>query len=192
MLAALCLFPPAALAADWVSVSIPVEIEGGGTAIVIPEVNCPLPEASSVEVPDGETENIQIVFSEPGVYGYTIKAESTDASVYSPVYYTAAVTVKTDTDGALSATVVLKKPDSDYKPDRCLFEPIDAPPTPTSGGETQPPAPTEPKNPPSSRPRTGDDSMLDLYLLICIAASGGLFVLAVIYSASTDRLIGRK
>ena len=68
MLVTLCLLPFTAFAAEAESVSIPVEIEGGGTAIVISEVNCPLPESSSVEVQDGMTENINIKFTEQGNY----------------------------------------------------------------------------------------------------------------------------
>ena len=192
MLVTLCMFPFSAFAAEAVSVSIPVEIEGGGTAVLITEVNCPLPESSSVEVKDGETENINISFTTPGDYSYTVKAEAKDGLYYSPEYYTATVAVRTDNSGELNATVVLKKPDSDHKPAKCRFEltekPTDAPKTePVTTTQTQ-----APKEPPTSRPKTGDDSMLDIYLLICIVAAGGLFMLAVIYSVSTERLIKRK
>lgn len=193
MLVALCLFPFSANAAETVLVSIPVEIEGGGTAIVISEVNCPLPESNSVEVPDGATENINIRFPATGDYVYTIQAETKDSLYYSPAYYTASVSVRTDSSGELTATVLLTNPDSDYKPDSCRFalteKPSDAPET---VDETQPVTPLPAKNPPTSRPKTGDDSMLDIYLLICIVAAGGLFALSVIYSVSTERLIGGK
>lgn len=190
MLVSLCMFPFSAFAAEAVSVSIPVEIEGGGTAVMIPEVNCPLPETSSVEVQDGETENINIGFSAPGDYKYTIQANTKEGLYYSPEYYTATVAIRTDSSGELAATVILKKPDSDYKPDRCRFELSEKP---TDAPKTEPAATAQsPKDPPTSRPKTGDDSMLDIYLLICIFAAGGLFLLSVIYSVSTERLIGRK
>lgn len=195
MLVTLCLFPFSASAAETVDVSIPVEIEGGGTAVVIPEVNCPLPEASSVEVPDGTAENINIRFTEPGNYAYTIQAETSEDSYYSPTYYTASVAVRTDKSAEMTATVVLTKADSNYKVDTCLFLPAEDLPTqePTSAASTESDTPAQPsKNPPTSRPKTGDDSMLDIYLLICIAASGGLFLLAVMYSVSTERLIAKK
>lgn len=213
MLVTLCLFPLSASAAQTVSAAIPVEIEGGGTAIVITEVNCPLPESSSVEVQDGMTENINIAFTEQGNYLYTIQADAQTESYYSPEYYTASVDVKKDVSGWLTATVVLTKANSDYKPDKCLFTIADEPseatetvatqPTDTdtdtdtdtntgTGTHTDTDAGQTPKNPPTSRPQTGDDSMLDIYLLICIAAAGGLFALSVIYSVSTERLIGRK
>lgn len=201
MLVMLCMFPLSASAAQTVSAAIPVEIEGGGTAIVISEVNCPLPESSSVEVQDGMTENINIKFTEQGNYFYTIQADAQNESYYSPEYYTASVDVKKDVSGWLTATVVLAKANSDYKPDKCLFTIADEPSEATETVETQPTdtdtdtdtdAGQTPKNPPTSRPQTGDDSMLDIYLLICIAAAGGLFALSVIYSVSTERLIGRK
>lgn len=193
MLVALCLFPFSALAAETVSVSIPVEIEGGGTAVVITEVNCPLPEHSSAEVLNGTTEKINIDFTAPGDYSYTIRAEAKDGANYSPEYYTASVAVRANSGDTLSATVVLKKADSEYKPDVCVFTRAEE-----SADTSELTVPTEPvtptqasKNPPVSRPKTGDDSMLDIYLMICIAASGGLFLLSVIYLVSTERMIDR-
>lgn len=189
-LVTLCLLPFTAFAAEAESVSIPVEIEGGGTAEIISEVNCPLPESSSVEVKDGATENINISFTTPGDYEYTVKAEAKDGLYYSPEYYTAAVAVRTDSSGELAATVVLTKADSDYKPAKCRFELTEKP---TDAPKTEPATQTQaPKEPPTSRPKTGDDGMLDIYLMICILAAGGLFALSVIYSVSTERLIKRK
>lgn len=189
-LVALCLIPFSASAEETVSVSIPVEIEGGGTAVIISEVNCPLPESSSVEVQDGTTENININFSVPGDYTYMIQAESKEEAHYSPEYYTANVAIRTGGNDKLTSTVVLTKSDSDYKPEKCLFATAERHPTTTA---TQPVTPTQAQNePPTSRPKTGDDSMLDIYLLICIAASGGLLMLSIIYSVSTEKLIGKR
>ena len=206
MLVTLCLLPFSAFAAEAESVSIPVEIEGGGTAEIISEVNCPLPKESSLEVQDGATENINISFTTPGDYKYTIQANTKEGLYYSPEYYTATVAVRADNSGKLTSTVILTKAGSNYKLDRCRFviaekqsdeseanavtQPADtAQPTDTaqSAGTAQ-----SPKDPPTSRPKTGDDGMLDIYLLICILAAGGLFMLAVIYSVSTERLIKRK
>ncbi len=189
-LVTLCLLPFSAFAAEAESVSIPVEIEGGGTAEIISEVNCPLPKESSLEVQDGATENINIGFSAPGDYKYTIQANTKEGLYYSPEYYTATVAVRADNSGKLTSTVILTKAGSNYKPDKCRFELSEKP---TEAPKTESAAPEQaPKEPPTSRPKTGDDSMLDIYLLICIFAAGGLFMLAVIYSVSTERLIGRK
>jgi len=194
MLVTLCMFPFSASAAESASVSIPIEIEGGGTAVMIPEVNCPLPESSSVEVKDGATENINISFTTPGDYEYTVKAEAKDGLYYSPEYYTATVAVRADNSGKLTSTVILTKAGSNYKLDRCRFVIAEKQSDESEANAVTQPAGTAqtPKNPPTSRPQTGDDSMLDIYLLICIAAAGGLFMLSVIYSVSTERLIGRK
>lgn len=194
MLVTLCLLPFTAFAAETESVSIPVEIEGGGTAEIISEVNCPLPKESSLEVQDGATENINISFSVPGDYEYTIQAETKEGLYYSPEYYTATVAVRADSSGELTSTVILTKAGSDYKPDRCRFELAEKQSEESEANAVTQPAGTAqtPKNPPTSRPQTGDDSMLDIYLLICIAAAGGLFALSVIYSVSTERLIKRK
>ena len=193
MLVTLCLLPFTAFAAEAESVSIPVEIEGGGTAEIISEVNCPLPKESSLEVQDGATENINISFTTPGDYKYTIQAETKEGLYYSPEYYTATVAVRADNSGKLTSTVILTKAGSNYKLDRCRFVIAEKQSDESEANAVTQPAGTAqtPKNPPTSRPQTGDDSMLDIYLLICIAAAGGLFMLAVIYSVSTERLIKR-
>ena len=205
-LVTLCLLPFSAFAAETVSVSIPIEIEGGGTAVLITEVNCPLPESSSVEVKDGATENINISFTTPGDYKYTIQANTKEGLYYSPEYYTATVAVRADNSGKLTSTVILTKAGSDYKLDRCRFVIAEKQSDESEANAVTQPADTEqptdtaqsagtaqtPKNPPTSRPQTGDDGMLDIYLLICIVAAGGLFTLSVIYSVSTERLIGKK
>lgn len=200
MLVTLCMFPLSASAAQTVSAAIPVEIEGGGTAEIISEVNCPLPKESSLEVQDGATENINIGFSAPGDYKYTIQANTKEGLYYSPEYYTATVAVRADNSGKLTSTVILTKAGSDYKPDRCRFVLAEKQSDESEANAVTQPADTAqsagtaqtPKDPPTSRPKTGDDGMLDIYLMICILAAGGLFMLSVIYSVSTERLIKRK
>ena len=206
MLVTLCMFPFSAFAAETVSVSIPIEIEGGGTAEIISEVNCPLPKESSLEVQDGATENINISFTTPGDYKYTIQANTKEGLYYSPEYYTATVAVRADNSGKLTSTVILTKAGSNYKPDRCRFVIAEKQSDESEVNAVTQPADTEqptdtaqsagtaqsPKDPPTSRPKTGDDGMLDIYLMICILAAGGLFALSVIYSVSTERLIKRK
>ena len=199
MLVTLCLLPFTAFAAEAESVSIPVEIEGGGTAEIISEVNCPLPKSSSLEVQDGATENINISFNTPGDYKYTIQANTKEGLYYSPEYYTATVAVRADNSGKLTSTVILTKAGSNYKLDRCRFVIAEKQSDESEANAVTQPADTAqsagtaqtPKDPPTSRPKTGDDGMLDIYLMICILAAGGLFMLAVIYSVSTERLIKR-
>ena len=104
------------------------------------------------------------------------------APVFAPAYYTASVTVRANPDGTLTAAAVLTKTGSDYKPDACAFTRAEAP----TDTPTQPvPTTQAPIEPPGSRPQTGDDSRLEIYLLICITASAGLFLLSVAYYKST-------
>lgn len=171
----------------------------GSTAEIISEVNCPLPKSSSLEVRDGATENINIGFSAPGDYKYTIQANTKEGLYYSPEYYTATVAVRADNSGKLTSTVILTKAGSDYKLDRCRFVIAEKQSDESEANAVTQPADTAqsagtaqtPKDPPTSRPKTGDDGMLDIYLMICILAAGGLFMLSVIYSVSTERLIKR-
>lgn len=184
----LCRFSVSVSAAKGVSVDIPVEIEGGGTAIITSEVNCPLPKTSSIDVENGMTEHINIPFDQPGTYSYTIKTDQVDGIYYAPDYYTAKIMVAVNEDGSLYTVTVLTKDKSDLKPDVCKFtsstkeKTTEKEPATTSSGEQR-------KDPPTSRPKTGDDGMLDIYLLICIFASAGLFALSVSYTVSTNRII---
>lgn len=216
-LAMLCFPPFSAGAAEAVALEIPVEIEQGGTVQIIPEVNCPLPEKTSFEVPNGMTENIKITFTEPGYYNYTVRTVDKQGVDYSPVFYKIQVAVTSQKDGSLQTVTVITREDREIKSEVCKFivaepQPTETPtdpsqetqPTtdPDSPSDTQPDtqpgtnsggqSPTAPqKNPPTSRPKTGDDSMLDLYLLICIIAAAGLFALSVAYTVSTNKLINR-
>lgn len=201
---AACALP--ASAAQQVTADIPVEIEGGGTALVTSEVNCPLPKKTVIEVPNGMTEQINISFNEPGLYTYIINTADKDGVFYDPEYYTARIAVNVADDESLSAVTVLTKANTDLKPDSCKFAVVAEPPTqePTAEHPTEPsgdsptapsaPAATVPDQPDdgsSSRPQTGDNSRLDFYLLLSIVAAAGLFVLSVGYTASTNKLIRR-
>lgn len=220
----LCLLCPSAYAAEEAAAQIPIEIEGGGTAVVIPQVNSPVPVRSSLDIGNGMTEEAAITFTEPGNYSYTIKASDKDGTYCLPEYYTADVSVMVGDDGALYAVTVLSASGSDSKPAECIFKasvdpsgiipsdqddtksspPPDTKPTPGST-QSQPGSAPQPSQQPQpgqvtvsddagsssdiSRPKTGDDGMLDLYLLVCITASTGLFLLSVMYYRSVGRLI---
>lgn len=199
--AAICLSTVSASAATVVSAEIPTEIEGGGTALITPDVNCPLPKETEIKIPNGMTEKINIDFTEPGNYTYTIHTADKNGIYYDPEYFKAIVAVRSDNDGDLTAVTVIEKPNSAHKPVVCKFtstteKPDDSskpddpenPDNPDSPGE--PDTPTTPKkNAPGSKPDTGDDSGLDIYLAICIAASAGLFFLSVAYLRDTNQMI---
>ena len=62
-------------AAEAVGVDIWVSIVNGGTAVVITEVNCPLPDKSRLILEDGQSEAFHIDFTEEGAYSYTVENE---------------------------------------------------------------------------------------------------------------------
>lgn len=194
-------------AAQSVAVDIQVNIKNGGTAVIISEVNSPLPDRSSMTLDDGQTEAFHIEFSEAGSYSYTIRTEPDDRKIYfDNTVYQIKVYV-TEENGKLYTSIVIynEKTGKKYSPSGeggsqpCMVtfvndpsqdepdktEPSTAPENTTSAADTQPTAEATDKTPGgTSRPQTGDDSTLDFYLLLAIAASAGLFMLSVFYYRS--------
>ena len=62
----LCSFAVPAFAAGSADANIGVQIEGGGTAYITPQVNCPVPDESELTLSAGETGVFHIRFTEPG------------------------------------------------------------------------------------------------------------------------------
>ncbi len=97
-----------------VQVNVSLEIEKGGTAKIIPEVNCPVPEITEETLADGQMGRVDILFSETGVYAYTIATVPDARNIYfDNTVYKIRVYV-TDEDGELKASVVVFKEDSKY------------------------------------------------------------------------------
>ncbi len=239
--------PLSAFAAEAAGVDIPVVIDGGGTAYMIPAVNSPLPTENTLRVDNGRTGHFHINFTETGEYHYTISSapSRTERSVPSDESFRLTVTVMEKEDGALSAAAVINNNQTAEKSDLVRFRKIPEPPslppseTTTSGppfetspseppsgttpsgptsdttpsGPTSdttpsgPPSDTTPSGPPSGTfpsgpseeppatspssgtPKTGDESHLTRYLLLSVAASAGLFGLALLYTVNTNKLI---
>ena len=84
-----------------VKAEIEVEVTLGGTAAIIPNVNCPIPEKTALTLQDGEIGRFDIDFVEPGVFDYTVKTVPDDRdiefddTVYNIKFYV------TDNDGRL-------------------------------------------------------------------------------------------
>jgi hypothetical protein len=178
LLLLMCFLTTPAFASGSVDVDISVQIEGGGTAIIIPQVNCPIPQHSDVTVKDGETGHFNIQFTEPGNYAYTIQATENGCT---PDYYAVNVSVNTKEDGTLYSVTVLKRSYTATKCGTAAF---------TKEGELPPEETTKPIPPnedEGSTPYTGDDSRLEMYLLLAIAASAGLFGLSLIYANSVKK-----
>ena len=208
-----------ASAAQSVPVDIWVNIENGGTAVIIPEVNSPLADKSSVTLDNGQSEAFHIEFSEVGSYSYTVRIEPDEREIrFDDTIYHVNVFVKEE-NGKLYTSVVIynEKTGKKYSPESVgEFEPCtvsfvngsdpdepDKPESTTTPDETKPvpdttsdtertPGTGDKGSDNTSRPQTGDDSQLDFYLLLAILASAGLFMLSLLYYRSVVREIRKR
>ena len=102
-----------------VKAEIEVEVTLGGTAAIIPNVNCPIPEKTALTLKDGEIGKFDIEFTKVGVFDYTVKTVPDDRdiefddTVYNIKFYV------TDNDGRLEATVIASKGEEKYN--RLIF-----------------------------------------------------------------------
>ena len=200
LLTVLCaLALPAFAYAAPTTAEIKVTIEGGGTATIIPQVNSPSAEESSLELADKEEGFFIINFDEAGDYRYTITTR--DEETFSPKYYTADIAVRVAEDNTLYAVTVLIADGAEDKAAAAIFvtksaQETTTPPeeTTTPGGGDNPggnnPGGNTPGNNRSSQPQTGDETHLDSYLLLAIAASAGLLMLAAVYMHNVNKSIG--
>ncbi len=109
---------------------VAVEIRHGGTAVIIPEVNCPIPDKTELRLEDGEVGRFNIQFTEPGIYTYTVKTVpdsrnlDIDSTIYTVIIYV------TDENGTLKAVKLIYaggekyagEQGSDGSPDVILFK----------------------------------------------------------------------
>ena len=105
-------------AAQTVPVDIWVDIKNGGTAVIITEVNSPLPDRSSMTLDDGQTEAFHIDFSEEGTYSYTIRTEPDDREItFDDTVYRVNIIV-TEEGGKLYTSIVIynQKTGGKYSP----------------------------------------------------------------------------
>ena len=215
----LLLFPFAgsAFAAEKASAEIPVIIDGGGTATIIPEVNSPLPTENPIHVDNGRTGYFYIYFDEPGVYHYTITAEFSEnvKIMKTDEAYRLTVQVYEREDGMLYTATTINSSRSSEKKSQVRFnrgaESTTQPPetttteSPSETSTTESPSETSTTESPSetsttpslppetttttSTPRTGDESNLTRYVLLATASAAGLFLLALLYTINTNKLI---
>lgn len=205
-----------ASAVQSVSVDIWVNIENGGTAVIISEVNSPLADRSSMTLDNGQSEAFHIEFSEVGSYSYTVRIEPDEREIrFDDTVYHVNVFVKEE-NGKLYTSVVIynEKTGKKYSPESVgEYEPCtvsfvngsgpDEPEPTTTPDETKPvpdttsdtertPGTNDKGSDNTSRPQTGDDSQLDFYLLLAILASAGLFMLSLLYYRSVVREIKKR
>ena len=128
-----------------IDVSVPVEIEQGGTAVIIPEVNCPLPDKTELKLADREVGRFNIHFTETGVFTYAVKVMPDERKLnFDTTVYTVKVFV-TDEGGTLSAVTIVYINDvkysgrtgSDGTPDCLIFTNTFLPPDKTTEPSTE-------------------------------------------------------
>ena len=173
-----------------VKAAIEVEITLGGTAAIIPNVNCPIPEKTALTLKDGEIGRFDIDFVEPGVFDYTVKTVPDDRdiefddTVYNIKFYV------TDNDGRLEATVIASKGEEKYN--RLIFVNTE------KGGDEPTTNPTDSSYKGDSpldinrNPKTGDDARMELSFLFAMIASAGLLALSIVYLIDTQKMINKK
>lgn len=224
----LCLIAAPAYASARITVTIPVTIEGGGVAVMVPGGGSPSPEEGELSVEPGKQAQFSIPVEKPGTYGYEIavKDEGEENVVYDKTVYVATVSVFDNGGESPSWTVTLSKAGSEEKPESVHFamKSMAGDPGSTPADNTEPDGSSESADdePGSdseqdegaddgaddddvkadgtdartsssgSNPKTGDSSNLERYLLISVAASAGLFALALVYAVSTRRLSEKR
>ena len=173
-----------------VKAEIEVEVILGGTAAIIPNVNCPIPEKTALTLKDGEIGKFDIDFVEPGVFDYTVKTVPDDRdiefddTVYKIKFYV------TDNDGRLEATVIASKGEEKYN--RLIFVNTE------KGGDEPTTNPTDSSYKGDSpldinrNPKTGDDARMELSFLFAMIASAGLLTLSIVYLIDTRKMINKK
>ena len=173
-----------------VKAEIEVEVTLGGTAAIIPNVNCPIPEKTALTLQDGEIGRFDIDFVEPGVFDYTVKTVPDDRdiefddTVYNIKFYV------TDNDGRLEATVIASKGEEKYN--RLIFVNTE------KGGDEPTTNPTDSSDNGGSpldknrNPKTNDDTRMEIYFLFAIIASAGLLALSIVYLIDTQKMINKK
>lgn len=160
-------------AAQTVPVDIWVDIKNGGTAVIITEVNCPLPDKSSLTLEDGQSEAFHIDFSEEGTYSYSIRIEPDDREIYfDDTVYRVKVYV-TQVNGTLHASIVIYNEKTDKKispqgydePCTVTFVNDESPDTPDETTVPTQPTESEPPSEPGSAteqpPSNTDDGPKD-------------------------------
>lgn len=174
LVAILLLFNTALCASAYTpaAAEVAVEIRHGGTAVIIPEVNCPIPDKTELRLEDGEVGRFNIQFTEPGIYTYTVKTVpdsrhlDIDSTVYTVIIYV------TDENGTLKAVKLIYaggekyagEQGSDGSPDVILFKNTEPEQeeTTSQGGNPVPavippfPVPVTPVRPETTTPPGGN------------------------------------
>ena len=186
------LFGFTAYAYDYQPVKAEIEVEVilGGTAAIIPNVNCPIPQKTELTLKDGEIGRFDIDFVEPGVFDYTVKTVPDDRDIiFDDTIYNIKIYV-TDRDGTLEANMIASKGEEKYS--RLIFVNTE------KGGDEPTTNPTDSSDKGDSpldinrNPKTGDDARMELSFLFAMIASAGLLTLSIVYLIDTRKMINKK
>lgn len=149
-----------------VKAEIEVEIILGGTVTITPNINCPIPEKTEMNLQNGEIGKFDIDFTKVGVYDYTVKTIPDKRKLnFDKTVYTVKIYV-TDEDGELTVTFVASKGDDDkYGGDSKHLIFVNT---------------VQESEKPPSNPNSGENSEMKTYFLFAMLASVGLLVLSTI------------
>lgn len=155
MMLAVCCAPIGA--AEAAGVDIWVNIINGGTAVIITEVNCPLPDKSKITLEDGQSEAFHIDFTEEGTYSYLVKIEPDEREIsFDDTVYNVKVFVSEE-NGKLYTSILIynTKSGNKYAPQGSGDDPCSV----TFSNSTEPPAPTSSSEPtlPAENTEPGTD-----------------------------------
>ena len=117
MILAIFLLAATVSAASTIHAEITVSIEHGGTAVITPQGNSPVPEVTELRLKDGDVGAFHITLDEAGEFTYTIKQEPDGRDItYDTSEYSVKVYVEQSEDGLSAAVVVFN--DEGEKVDR--------------------------------------------------------------------------
>lgn len=198
-----------------VKADIMVEVKEGGSVVIIPSVNSPVPDKTSLHIKDGEMGKFEVNFNTVGIYDYTVKTVPDkrkiefDHKVYKIKIYV------TDEGGELITTIIAYtnnekysahsdvKGYSPYGPERLIFKnkvPKEKPPKDNNKKDNLKKDNNHNNNKKDGKyndstldknrnPKTEDDTKMELYFLAAILASAGLFLLSVFDFVETRKMI---
>ena len=144
-------FPVHAVYYEPVTAEIETEITLGGSAVIIPNINCPVPEKTEIYLNDGETGKFYINFTKVGIYDYIVKTISDERKLnFDKTVYHVKIYV-TDENEELAVTFVISKGNDKYGSNRLIF------------------VNTETEKDVSS-PKSGDGSTTEIYIYIMLVS----------------------
>ena len=142
-------FPIRAVYYEHVRAEIETEITLGGSVIIIPNIDCPVPEKTEMTLKDGETGKFDINFTKVGIYDYIVKTIPDERELnFDKTVYHVKIYV-TDENEELAVTFVISKGDDKYGTNHLIF------------------VNTETEKDVSS-PESGDGSATEIYIYIML------------------------